>query len=126
VVNQYSSGSSVLTGGYELIPVDSAKIIVVSVQDRQNGIPREFYMSPNYPNPFNPSTTIEFGLPKASQVQIVVYNVLGQRVAVLLDRSMKAGNYKMVFEAGRLASGVYFYVLRAGEKVFKQKMLLLK
>ncbi|HQT92756.1 MAG TPA: T9SS type A sorting domain-containing protein, partial [Candidatus Kryptobacter bacterium] len=126
VVNQHSSGAAVLTGGYELIPVDSAKIIVVSVQDRKNGIPREFYMSPNYPNPFNPSTTIEFGLPREAQVQIVVYNVIGQRVAVLVDRSMKAGNYKMVFEAGRLASGVYFYVMRADDKVFKQKLLLLK
>lgn len=126
VVNQHSSSASVVTGGYELIPVDSARIVVVSVQNRDSGIPHEFYMSPNYPNPFNPSTTVEFGLPRETHVQIVVYNVLGQRVALLVDRSMKAGNYKMVFDASRLASGVYFYVMNTGEKVFKQKMLLLK
>ncbi len=126
VVNQYSSGSSVVTGGYELVPTDSAKIIVLSVQDRHTGIPKEFYMGPGYPNPFNPTTTIEFGLPKASNVGIYVYNVIGQRVAILQDGRMNAGNYKMIFNANRLASGVYFYVMHAGEKVFKQKLLLLK
>lgn len=83
-------------------------------------------MDRNYPNPFNPSTTIKYGLPKEAQVQIEVYNVLGQRVTLLVDQSMKAGNYEAVFNADKYASGVYFYVMRAGDKQFKEKMLLLK
>lgn len=129
IVNQYSSGASVVTGGYEIVPVDSNKVIhtiIVAVKDRPNGIPKDFYMRNNYPNPFNPTTTIEFGLPKDAQVHIAVYNVLGQRVALLMDAKMKPGNYKAVFNADRFSSGVYFLILHAGDREFKQKMLLLK
>ncbi len=129
VVSQYSSASTVYNDGYELIPRDTSDIkhvVIDAVAGRVNGIPKEFYLSQNYPNPFNPATTIEFGLPKESHVQIAVYNVLGQRVVLLVDGVMKAGNHRVAFNASRFASGVYFYVMRAGEKVFKQKMLLMK
>ena len=129
LVNQYSSGASVVTGGYELIPPDSSGIVhvtLVGISKTQDAIPKDFYMDRNYPNPFNPSTTIKYGLPKEAQVQIEVYNVLGQRVTLLVDQSMKAGNYEAVFNADKYASGVYFYVMRAGDKQFKEKMLLLK
>ncbi len=129
IVNQYSSGASVVTGGYELVPPDSSDVVhvvPVGVRERTDGIPKEFYLNRNYPNPFNPSTTIAYGLPKEAQVQVAVYNILGQRVALLVDGVVKAGNYQVVFNANRLASGVYFYVMRAADKVFKQKMVLLK
>ncbi len=127
VVSQYASSG--VTGGYELNPRDSADvkhIVVVAVKEKENGVPATFYLSQNYPNPFNPSTTINFGLPKEAQVQITVYNILGQRVAMLVDQNMKAGNHQVTFNADRLASGVYFYMMRAGDQLFKQKMLLMK
>ncbi len=126
--SQYSSGKT-LDNGYEIVPRDSTDIVhveIVGINDIANNIPKEFYLSQNYPNPFNPSTTITFGLPKASNVQIMVYNILGQRVAVLVDGKMNAGNHAVMFNGDRLSSGVYFYLMRAGEKIFKQKMLLLK
>ncbi len=128
VLSQYSSGSS-NDNGYELIPRDTSDIrhsTLDAISERMDGIPREFYLRQNYPNPFNPSTVIEFGLPKESQVEITVFNVLGQRVAVLADGVMKAGNHKLVFNGSRLASGVYFYLMRTGERILKQKMLLMK
>jgi Family of unknown function (DUF5689)/Secretion system C-terminal sorting domain len=127
IASQYSSTS--LSGNYELMVRDSSDIkhvVILGVNERPIGIPKDFYLSQNYPNPFNPTTTIEFGLPKESQVRVEVFNVLGQRVALLVDGAMKAGNHRVAFNGGRFASGMYFYVMRAGDRVFKQKMLMIK
>lgn len=129
VASQYTTSSSVYNNGYEIIPRDTTDIVhlkIVGVVNNPNDIPKDFYISQNYPNPFNPSTTIDFGLPKESDVQIEVYNILGQRLAVLVDGKMEAGNHAVVFDGDRFASGVYFYVMRAGDKIFKEKMLLIK
>ncbi|MEL0010394.1 MAG: T9SS type A sorting domain-containing protein, partial [Bacteroidota bacterium] len=88
--------------------------------------PTEFALSQNYPNPFNPSTQIEFSIPEASQVQLEVFNMLGQKVQTLKNERMAAGYYSVVFEAGGLSSGVYFYQLRMGNQVLTKQMLLLK
>ena len=98
----------------------------IDAVDELAGIPKDYYINQNYPNPFNPTTTIKYGLPNESRVQIAVYDILGQEVAVLVDGMMTAGNHDVVFNGDRFASGVYFYVMRAGDKVFKQKMLLMK
>ncbi len=129
IASQYTSGSTVLIGGCQILPRDTTDFVhvtIVSVKDKPNGIPKDFYMSQNYPNPFNPSTTIKFGLPKDALVQIAVYNVLGQRVALLVDGIMKAGNHYVTFNADRFSSGVYFYTMKTNNRVFKQKMLLMK
>ncbi len=128
VVSQYSPGSTV-NSGYEIIPRDTNDVTyleIVGVHEKTDGVPKDFYLTQNYPNPFNPSTKIEFGLPQETSVQITVFNVLGQSVEVLVDRVMKAGYHSVVFNGDRLPSGVYFYVMRAGEKVFKHKMMLVK
>ena len=113
------NGTVVFSGGSLLVPL-------TGVNDVASDLPKDFYLSHNYPNPFNPSTTIKFGLPKEADVQITVFNILGQKLAVLVNERMKAGNHQVVFNAGSISSGVYFYVMRAGNKVFKEKMLLLK
>ena len=93
--------------------------------------PKRFILYPNYPNPFNPDTQIRFDLPRAVPVKLVVYNVLGQQVRSLVDRSMQAGRHTVMFD-GRsndgvaLASGVYFFRLEAGQFVKNRKMVLLK
>ena len=99
-----------------------------AMQTDSERIPAEFYVSQNFPNPFNPVTTIEYGLPVDEDVTITIYDILGQRVSVLLDSRQEAGRYKIQFDAGKfsMASGVYFYQIRTNAFVKSRKMLLLK
>ena len=90
------------------------------------GEPLAFALRQNYPNPFNPSTEISYTIPKASQVVLNVYNVLGQVVATLVNGPMTAGDHAVTFNAANLSSGVYFYRLQAGSLATTQKMLLMK
>jgi hypothetical protein len=83
-------------------------------------------LEPNYPNPFNPSTTISFNIPHSSLVIVKVYDVLGKEVAVLVNEDLKAGSYAATFDASGLTSGVYFYRLQAGQFVATRKMLIAK
>ncbi|MCC6550543.1 MAG: T9SS type A sorting domain-containing protein, partial [Ignavibacteriaceae bacterium] len=100
------------------------RAIPVGVKDV---VPSHFYVDQNYPNPFNPSTTIKFGLPTAEVVDLRIYNMLGQQVAVLANnRFYEAGSHSAVFDATRLASGTYIYRLQAGKNVVTKKMQLLK
>jgi len=89
-------------------------------------LPSDFTLDQNYPNPFNPTTTIEFTLPRQSQVRLEVFNVLGQQVDVLIDQSLSAGSHRIVFEADQKPSGVYFYRLSHEGGSETRKMLLLK
>ena len=89
-------------------------------------IPGAYLVKQNYPNPFNPSTTIEFGIPKESAVRLEVYNALGERVGVLLERTMGAGYHSVVFDAGGLPSGIYFYRLLGGDVNVIKKMMLVR
>jgi|GEM_PF-3392624 len=80
----------------------------------------------NYPNPFNPTTNIPIKLVQSGKVKLTVFDVLGRRVATLVDGNMRAGIHQVTFDASMLSSGVYFYRLQANEKVITHKMLLLK
>ncbi|MCS7229658.1 MAG: FlgD immunoglobulin-like domain containing protein [Candidatus Kryptonium sp.] len=98
----------------------------VSVDIANQDIPTDYYLSQNYPNPFNPVTTIKFGLPEDTEVEISVYNILGQKVATLVNEFRRAGHYVVQFDGSNYASGTYFYVLKAGNRIIKNKMLLIK
>ncbi|RME20271.1 MAG: T9SS C-terminal target domain-containing protein, partial [Candidatus Zixiibacteriota bacterium] len=89
-------------------------------------LPAAFALGQNYPNPFNPTTNIQFDIPTRSHVKLEVFNVRGRRVATLLDRELTPGWYTVPFDGSRLASGVYLYRLRAGEKTLSKKMTLIK
>jgi hypothetical protein len=91
-----------------------------------SNVPHTYSLSQNYPNPFNPSTVINYSLEKPSNVSLAIYNVLGQKVATLVNQFMQAGSYSYSFDATRLASGVYFYRIEAGSFVSVKKMLLMK
>jgi hypothetical protein len=86
----------------------------------------EFALKAGYPNPFNPSTTIAFSIPQGSKVSLKVFNILGQEVATLVDDYEQAGEYKVQFNASKLASGVYFCRMQASDFVQTKKLLLLK
>jgi len=95
------------------------------------GLPREFSVSPNYPNPFNPTTTIKYDLPAAGPVELVVYSLLGGRVRTLISREMEAGYHQVEWDGRNdsgvpVTSGVYLYRFRAGDYLMIRKMILLK
>ncbi len=89
-------------------------------------VPTAFALEQNFPNPFNPSTTIRFALPKETRVELTAYNVLGQRVQVLVDEVRPAGFYEERFDASNFASGVYFYRIQAGNFVATKRFMVLK
>ena len=106
------------------------RMLAVEVLDNGN-LPTDFNLAQNYPNPFNPETTIDFALPKASSVELTIYNVLGQKVVTLLNETLPAGRYRETWHGtsesgGEVASGIYFYRLTAGDYVTTKKMMLLK
>jgi hypothetical protein len=86
----------------------------------------DFKLSANYPNPFNPTTTIEFSLPVSEEVEIKVYNISGQIVEVILDKKVPAGEHKVEFNAINLANGIYFYHMKTGSFQAVKKMVLTK
>ncbi|MGH7495637.1 MAG: T9SS type A sorting domain-containing protein [bacterium] len=89
-------------------------------------LPEGYTLAQNYPNPFNPMTTINFTVGKPSQVKLTVYNLLGQRVAILLNSRLNEGTHAVQFDAQKLTSGVYFYRLEAGDFILQKRMLLIK
>ena len=93
-------------------------------------IPEKYTLSGNYPNPFNPETTIKFGLPKESRVTIKIFNVLGQKVIKLMDSEKKAGYHQVRWDARnefgkKVSAGVYLYRMQAGNYNKTMKMMLL-
>jgi len=91
----------------------------------EKNIPTEFAIT-NYPNPFNPTTTINYQLPITSDVVIKVFDITGKEVAVLVNEKKEAGYYNVNFDGGNLSSGVYIYSIQANENRISKKMLLVK
>ena len=104
--------------------------------ESEGDVPAAFILEQNYPNPFNPSTTIKFQVPNSSFVNLKVYDVLGNEVAILVNEEKPAGSYEVNFSAKSgsasggnaysLSSGIYFYKLQAGSFVETKKMILMK
>ena len=99
---------------------------IEDVEGNGSSIPLSYALFNNYPNPFNPISTIKYDLPEGARVQIKVYNVLGKEVAKLVNEEKPAGRYEVEFNASSLASGIYFYRIQAGSFVDTKKMILLK
>ena len=118
-----------LSGSYNSTPqqIIVAGVTYLDVFRPSNGRVTEYALLGNYPNPFNPSTTIEFNLPMDSRVTLAIYNTLGQTVRTLVGGDMMgAGTHGIVFDASDLPTGLYLYRLTAGEFTDTQKMLLVK
>lgn len=97
-----------------------------TVNNEEGTKPLEYSLSQNYPNPFNPSTTITYSIVHPGNVNISVYNLLGQKVATLINENKTTGTYQIRFNAASLSSGVYFYRLETGSFVSQHKMTLIK
>ena len=98
----------------------------ITVIENSINLPDRFQLEQNHPNPFNPSTTIEYSLPKSGDVSLNVYNIIGQEVIRLVNENQQVGNHHIKWDASNVASGVYIYRLQAGEFVQTKKMVLLK
>lgn len=101
---------------------------VVGVEKQNQTVPAEFALLQNYPNPFNPETIISYQLPKAEQVTLKIYDVLGREVATLVNEQQQAGKYNSKFsiQSSQLPSGIYFYRINAGSFIQTKKMVFIK
>ena len=155
VVNTPLTGLTLLTGTYDLTyPLTLKRIEIQLAGDNVQGqstsgtiyidnlrlkypgtatdveqtplVPAQYRLQQNYPNPFNPATTIQYDVPSRTRVALVVFNMLGQKVAELVNGEKDAGHYVARFDASRLGSGVYLYRLQAGSFVQTRKLVVLK
>jgi CubicO group peptidase (beta-lactamase class C family) len=100
--------------------------IITNIEKDITNFPKAIFLSQNYPNPFNPVTMIKYQLPMVSEVDLSIYNILGQKVATLVNERQKAGMYQFEWEASGFASGVYYYRIEARNFVETRKMIYLK
>ena len=114
------------SGGLWYIAHDSIKGVISNQVTVSNAAPASFTVAQNSPNPFNPVTTISFTLAKAGKTTVEVYNVAGQKVDTLVSGVMSAGAHSVVWNAGKISAGVYFYTVRSGDFSKTVKMTLLK
>ena len=128
----YPTSLPAYTGGWFGLPVGDLNwfpdkhIIWLTDVDEVDFTPTSFELYQNYPNPFNPTTTMKFNLEESGLATLTVYNILGQKVATILNEEMSVGIHKVTFDATSMSSGVYFYKLEAGKRVSVKKMMLLK
>ncbi|MBK7106327.1 MAG: T9SS type A sorting domain-containing protein [Ignavibacteriae bacterium] len=102
-------------------------ITITDIEIDGEFIPEQIQLKQNYPNPFNPTTTIEFQINKQDEVSLKIFSINGELITNLISNSVfSPGNYKLTFDASKLVSGTYFYQLKVGQKIFSNKMVLLK
>ncbi|HCY76632.1 MAG TPA: hypothetical protein DHV28_12000 [Ignavibacteriales bacterium] len=106
--------------------LDFVATTVPTSVDNENTVVDNYYLQQNYPNPFNPSTKINYGLRKSGNVEITVYNVLGNKVATLVNGYKSAGKHSVDFNASNIASGIYFYKISTPDFIQTKKMILEK
>jgi hypothetical protein len=127
---EYSFRDEMPTGGnkflYRLKQIDNDGSFEYSDVVEVEVIPDHYELSQNYPNPFNPSTTIQFSLPKQSQLRINLYNMLGEQVATIAEGMYETGYHKIKFSANYLPSGTYVYRIESNNFVQTKKMILIK
>lgn len=128
-LNDYTDDNSLAESWYADTNVGTPGLsndTILDSNEESETTPIDFVLNQNYPNPFNPTTNISFSLPEAVQVELTIFNVLGQQVQTLVSDNLGAGAHTYTFNASGLTSGVYFYRIVAGSNTATQKMLLLK
>jgi len=119
------NGQAWAVGGHGLI-LKTNNLVTWSNPSTGQIYPLTYHLGQNFPNPFNPSTTIEFTLPKSEYVELKVYNILGKEVSTLVSNKLNQGNHTYTFDGKNLASGIYYYQLVAGDYREVKKMILLR
>jgi photosystem II stability/assembly factor-like uncharacterized protein len=125
----YSWTVSVSDGEFTVASPDTFSFFTsstITAVEKTDQRPTTYHLSQNYPNPFNPSTTIEFSIPITSNVKLLVFNILGERVETLVDERLNTGTFRVRWDPHGLASGLYIYRIQAGTFVETKRMLLIK
>ena len=122
----FYSGGVIFAGGGPTNAYFDGSNLLVGIEDEEFQIPKTFSLSQNFPNPFNPNTQIEFTIPSPEKVTINLFDILGRKVATLVDDDYTAGTFKVTLDGSKLSSGNYFYQMTAGDFRATKKMLLLK
>lgn len=125
-MNVFASGGSAFIRNVDMWELDLSGSMTDIFKEEKKGVPGKIKLNKNYPNPFNPATNISFEIPRTMEVEIEVFNLLGQHVSTLVRSRMRAGYHEVPFDAGALSSGIYFYRLKAGDVIKTGKMTLLK
>jgi len=118
--------TAVTRNNVESIPSAVVEGGIVVSEEREESKPVQFTLNQNYPNPFNPSTNISFSLPESGNVSLVVFDLLGRKIADLYDGILTAGTHNYWFDASGYSSGMYIYQLQFGNQTLTRKMMLLK
>ncbi len=122
-----AAGYQNLDGWFNIVPyVIRLDVESSGVNTIVQYLPNEFILHPNYPNPFNPTTTLSYNLPFAGHVRLQIYDILGRHVSTIVDTRQSAGQHKIIFDASNLSSGVYFYQLKTSNFQDIKKMVILK
>jgi len=122
---QYNTATKLFSNEAAVATVTSGGT-ATNLGDNGSELPREYSLGQNFPNPFNPSTSVQFALPESGQVQIDVYNMIGRHVMTVMNGTLNAGNHVVSIDASLLSSGMYVYRLKAGNVVLTKKMTLVK
>jgi hypothetical protein len=111
---------------YRLKQIDKNGAFKYSNTVEVGSVVLKYNLAQNYPNPYNPTTLIEYSMPTSSNAILKIYNVLGKLITTLVNENQEVGIYKINFDASRLSNGVYFYKIQAGSYTETKKMLLIK
>jgi hypothetical protein len=111
---------------YQIFVTDTSDVNVTGVGDHEKPATRSYELACNYPNPFNPVTTIAYTIPARGRVSLKVFDILGRELRTLVDEDQQPGPHSVTFDASGISSGIYFYRLRAGSSVATQKMVLVR
>jgi len=118
--------NAILVPGFMFVGHDSIKGTIGTQTGVEEAAPQAFSVSQNTPNPFNPSTTINFSMVKAGKVTVEIFNVAGQKIETLVNSTMNSGVHSVVWNASKYSGGVYFYTVKSGNEVRTMKMTLIK
>ena len=126
--NRYFYYVTTVFNKWEGNPSDTVDVMVQAITSltKDNSFPDEFRLYQNYPNPFNPITIINYEIPISNYVDLSIYNLLGQKVAILVSERQSAGSYKIEWDASGFASGIYYYKIESEQFIDVKKMILLR
>ena len=110
---------------YKSMPYLNMAALISGIEDENGTIPNKFGLNQNYPNPFNPTTTISYSISEPATTSLKVYDMLGKEVKTLVNEHQNIGSYNIEFDASFLSSGVYFYIMKAGEFSDIKKLILI-
>ncbi|HJY63264.1 MAG TPA: YCF48-related protein [Ignavibacteria bacterium] len=124
----FNSDNFVYAGGLlgTMIKTMPEELVLTPVSGNSNETPKSFYLSQNFPNPFNPATTIKFGLTKLQTVSLTIYDITGRSVEQLINSNLNSGTHEIKWDASKYSSGIYFYTLRTNDFSETKRMMLVK